>query len=647
MSGQKLATAFVEIRAMIDQLKPDLQKGTNFVQNWLGSIQGMAAAIGVGLGIHELSSMFSTAVHSFEEATNIAESLKAVLIGNGEAAGFAFEQMNTFASALEANTTIADDAWLAVMRTISRFDSVTGSVFKRAVERSGDLAIALGQGPGGASGIALQLGKALEDPAHGLTRLIRLGVKFTEEEKKRIKSLATSGQLLEAQEEILAKLEKFKGAATLVSKTDVGQLAQARNALDNLYEALGARVIPLFTAAVRIQQAFVSALTYMTAVFSPLIKAFVALDKVTFGWLGSLIVAAAVLVTTVASIVAGVAVLGAMIAGIGAAVTAISAGIAAFVAVLAVPLATFAAVALMATAIVAVIGAAITTVLAISGALIYWVVTLEAVQKALVDLGEGIYYVYQVISGELLAALGEIGTAFMELLGPLFGWRDSFAESLASVIRGLTKFMRYTAEIVALIVRQLGKIPVVIRVIREIVLAFLQPLFLLGGMFMSAISSLYAWGTAFATVLAGALGHLVNFVVSALGLIYGFISALAVIPLALAAAFDPKIDFAKVLKGLQIVIDHELKMIRRKYSPRNGTPKTPGPGSGLPNAPTGFIGFEDLSKKFQEALIKANDPTAALVGLGETNNKLTEELLVVTKDMRDKVAAGGLETAHA
>ena len=59
----------------------------------------------------------------------------------------------------------------------------------------------------------LQLAKALQDPVRGLTALSRSGTTFTEQQKEQIKALVESGKQFEAQQFILAEIEKQYGGA--------------------------------------------------------------------------------------------------------------------------------------------------------------------------------------------------------------------------------------------------------------------------------------------------------------------------------------------------------------------------------------------------------------------------------------------------
>jgi hypothetical protein len=76
-----------------------------------------------------------------------------------------------------------------------------------------------------ASGEAIRLGKALNDPIRGLTALTRVGVSFTDEQREQVKALQQSGDLMSAQKIILAELQQqFGGSGAAFAKTFTGQL---------------------------------------------------------------------------------------------------------------------------------------------------------------------------------------------------------------------------------------------------------------------------------------------------------------------------------------------------------------------------------------------------------------------------------------
>eukprot|EP01037_Dinobryon_pediforme_P011473 gene11473-11569_t len=98
---------------------------------------------------------------------------------------------------------------------------------------------------------ALMVGKAVNDPIKGYSRLQRMGVTFSDEQKKQISNYETQGNLLKAQEVILSELKKeFGGQAAAFALTDAGKIAQDKKQWEDLKKydliSLGLRVIPMF-----------------------------------------------------------------------------------------------------------------------------------------------------------------------------------------------------------------------------------------------------------------------------------------------------------------------------------------------------------------------------------------------------------------
>jgi hypothetical protein len=118
-------------------------------------------------------------------------------------------------------------------------DTVGGS-FDRATMAAMDLAAA---GFGEATQNATQLGKALQDPIKGITALARAGVTFTEQEKAKIAALTRSGQILEAQDELLKAIEGQVGGTAKASAKATDRIALA---FGEVAESLGSVLLPYF-----------------------------------------------------------------------------------------------------------------------------------------------------------------------------------------------------------------------------------------------------------------------------------------------------------------------------------------------------------------------------------------------------------------
>jgi hypothetical protein len=99
-----------------------------------------------------------------------------------------------------------------------------GGAFDRATNAALDLAAA---GFGSAESNAVQLGKALQDPIKGVTALAKSGVTFTAQEKEKIKTLVESNKMLEAQEIVLAAIEKQVGGTALATANDTDKMREA------------------------------------------------------------------------------------------------------------------------------------------------------------------------------------------------------------------------------------------------------------------------------------------------------------------------------------------------------------------------------------------------------------------------------------
>jgi len=165
-----------------------------------------------------------------EDARRANQRLGSVL----ESMGYAQQTERVAAYAEELEKTIAVDAdvikatqtKLATFAGLTKTVNKAGGAFDRATMAALNMAAA---GFGTAEGNAVQLGKALDNPIKGIAALAKSGVTFTEQEKEKIKALTESGKLLEAQDMVLAAIEKQVGntAAESASSFDKMKFAVA------------------------------------------------------------------------------------------------------------------------------------------------------------------------------------------------------------------------------------------------------------------------------------------------------------------------------------------------------------------------------------------------------------------------------------
>lgn len=173
----------------------------------------------------------------------------------------AFADQNEQAFAIDENVIMQAQATLLTFGQIAQTADVAGGAFDRATVAAIDLAAA---GFGSVETNAIQLGKALNDPIKGLTALTRSGVTFTESEKELIRTMTESGNILGAQEMILAAIEAQVGG-TAIATADAS--VKMGLAFGEMKEAVGAAILPAF-------QAFAEAVLPLVDIVLPKLKAF-------------------------------------------------------------------------------------------------------------------------------------------------------------------------------------------------------------------------------------------------------------------------------------------------------------------------------------------------------------------------------------
>jgi phage-related protein len=216
-----------------------------------GPLAGIALA---GVGVAKLTGYVTDSVKAVAnwQALN-AQSASAVK-ATGGAANVSAKQVNALAQSLEGQTSTQAESiqqganLLLTFRGVRNEAGKGNDVFNQTTAAAVDMARALGTDVPSA---AMMLGKALNDPAAGMTRLTRSGVTFTKEQQNQVKALQASGDTIGAQKVILAELNKeFGGSGAAYRKTFSGQLYQLQDAVGDFGEEIATAAMPALTALV-------------------------------------------------------------------------------------------------------------------------------------------------------------------------------------------------------------------------------------------------------------------------------------------------------------------------------------------------------------------------------------------------------------
>jgi hypothetical protein len=207
-----------------------------------------------GLAIGGIAVTLKAGIGEFTQATKVAAQTGAVLKSTGGAANVTAKEVSGLAEAIMKKTGIDDEAIQSGQNLLLTFKNIKNEagrgndIFNQTTRIMADMSTALGTD---ASGSAIKLGKALNDPVKGISALTRVGVSFTEGQKEQIKQMVAAGDTMGAQKMILKELNsEFGGSAEAVGKTLPGQINILKESFNNMAGDLVSKAMPAVTGFV-------------------------------------------------------------------------------------------------------------------------------------------------------------------------------------------------------------------------------------------------------------------------------------------------------------------------------------------------------------------------------------------------------------
>ncbi|MEA3378030.1 MAG: hypothetical protein U9Q69_00155, partial [Nanoarchaeota archaeon] len=212
----------------------------NFVTSAVGGFATVTGAIyGIVRGVKSV-------IDAYRKQEVAEKKLEQAVRASGEAAGFSADELKKEAAALQKLTTIGDeDIMGGVTDQLLTFTNITGESFLQAQRSVMDVATVLSESGiptfSELKSVSIQLGKALNDPIANMGTLSRSGIQFSEENKKLIKSLASTGKLAEAQAIMLEEVQKQYGGQAMAMAESMGRWVQLKNKIGDFFEKIGAK----------------------------------------------------------------------------------------------------------------------------------------------------------------------------------------------------------------------------------------------------------------------------------------------------------------------------------------------------------------------------------------------------------------------
>jgi phage-related protein len=246
MAQEKRVAILIAAKDQASRVLGSVNKGLGSLARTLTSMPALIAGAVGGLAG---GAFLKSSLDAIGEQIKAEQKLQAVLTATGHAAGFSAAQLAEQAAELQRLTVFGDEVILGAQGILASFTNIRGDAFRDATETAMDLATVLNTDLDSAVKL---VGRALNDPAQGLTALSRAGITFTQQQKDLIKSLVESGRAAEAQQLILAELQgRFSGAARAMAAGPLGAIQQFKNAFGDFKEAIGAQLLPAIGGAAR------------------------------------------------------------------------------------------------------------------------------------------------------------------------------------------------------------------------------------------------------------------------------------------------------------------------------------------------------------------------------------------------------------
>ena len=244
----KTRKLIVDVIADASRFTNELEKADGYTKRLKGSMQklGKSMAIGIGAAGAAAVAFGASSLKAAEEAEQVQKRVAAVIKATGGAANVTAKEIDKFASAQQFLVGVDDEVLKKSYGILLTFKNVRNEVgkgndiFNRTAKSLADLAAA---GFGSTDSAAKAMGKALNDPIKGVTALSRAGITFSEDQKKMIKSLVETGDLLGAQKIILGEVESQVGG---VAAAGVTSSEKMKIAFGEVQEQLGTALLPVF-----------------------------------------------------------------------------------------------------------------------------------------------------------------------------------------------------------------------------------------------------------------------------------------------------------------------------------------------------------------------------------------------------------------
>lgn len=251
MPGQEVGSLYYDLNIDDKNLKTQLDNADNQVKGfgdrvnkyWGDSVDASKKfALAVGAIGAAVVTFGVSSVKAFSESQDLIAQTNAVLKSTAGIAGVTADQVTKLATSWQLQSKYSDEAVRGAENILLTFTNIGKNVFPDATKAVLDVSTAMHQDLQTSS---IQIGKALQDPIHGMTALSRVGA-LNRDDFERLNKEWSGGTvpLLDQQRELLQALNKeFAGSAVAAGGTFAGSVAKLKNAFNDLQEQVGQVIV--------------------------------------------------------------------------------------------------------------------------------------------------------------------------------------------------------------------------------------------------------------------------------------------------------------------------------------------------------------------------------------------------------------------
>lgn len=190
----------------------------------------------LGKALTALGAFTTSIIVNTAEAEKATALLNARIASTGGVAGKSVNDLEKMASKLERLTGVEDELVMSAQASLMTFRRMPSESFEPALKAALDLSA----GTDDLSGKVKMLGRVLEDPIKGMSRLERQGILLSKAQKDNIRDFVEHGQKAKANAIILEEIERRAGGAAEALRNTLGGSVNAlSNAWGNLMEEIG------------------------------------------------------------------------------------------------------------------------------------------------------------------------------------------------------------------------------------------------------------------------------------------------------------------------------------------------------------------------------------------------------------------------